>query len=87
MSQSVHSGIRAYDRGKGKKLPSASVSVTAQGNRGSWKFTALCHQRCKVWLGWRSGQSQEGGAEEIQEIDNQYHGWEVVVVACQGDVS
>lgn len=66
---------------EGEKLPSASVSVTAQGNRGSWKFSACCHECCKVWCGWSSSQSQGGfGSRGIQEMVNQYWSW---VMSCR----
>lgn len=55
---------------EGEKLPSASVSVTAQGNWGSWKFTAFCHECCKVEFGRSSSQSQGEFREQGKNTGN-----------------
>lgn len=59
---------------EGEKLPSASVSLTTQGNGGSGKFTAFCHECCKVCFERElqpiTALALENG--ETQEIDNQY---------------
>lgn len=72
---------------EGEKLPSASVSLTTQGNGGSQKFTALCHQCCKVCFERCSSQSQRWlwkWANLRKLITNIKAAWGNVPCQCKG---